>query len=49
MNESKTDIIEKGGSVLGVVNGGIKIKIKLSDICKLWKKTKHSLKSSKKL
>ena len=41
MKKSKTDIIEKGGSVLGVVNGGVKIKIKLSDICKVIKKLKR--------
>ena len=41
MKESKTDIIEKGGSVLGVVNGGIKLKIKISDICKAIKKLKR--------
>jgi hypothetical protein len=45
MQESKTEIIEKGGSVLGVVNGGLKIKIKISDISKIWKKLKQSLKS----
>lgn len=40
MQESKTEIIERGGSVLGVVNGGLKIKIKISDICKAIKKLK---------
>lgn len=37
MRESKTDIIEKGGSVLGVVNGGVKIKIRFEKIKQIWK------------
>lgn len=44
MKESKTDIIEKGGSVVGIVNGGVKIKLNISET---WKKIKKQLRCLK--
>lgn len=44
MQKSKTDIIENSGSVLGVVNGGIKIKLNISETWKKLKKLTQCLK-----
>ena len=44
MKESKTEIIEKGGSVLGVVNGGLKVKLNISETWKKLKKAARCLK-----
>ena len=44
MQKSKTEIIENSGSVLGVVNGGAKIKL---NIAETWKKIKKLIRCLK--